>query len=143
MELADGVRSVELAVLLLFIAEYPNLRFFFGIPAWVLGAVYVVTDILQISGSRANDQLVLYLVSLVIAAFAARAVGIAEQAGLTTWDAAGYMVLVFAISGVAASAVIVTSLPPPPAVSALGRLSRPGDRTRQGVCHNIAPRCKS
>jgi membrane associated rhomboid family serine protease len=70
-----GVRSVELAVLLLFIAEYPNLRFFFGIPAWVLGAVYVVTDVLQISGSRANDQLVLYLVSLVIAAFAARAVG--------------------------------------------------------------------
>ena len=70
-----GVRSIEIAVLLLFIAEYPNLRFFFGIPAWVLGAVYVVTDILQISGSRANDQLVLYIVSLVIAAFAARAVG--------------------------------------------------------------------
>lgn len=70
-----GVRSVELAVLLIFIAEYPDIRFFFGIPAWVLGAVYVVTDILQISGSRATDQLVLYLVSLVIAAFAARAVG--------------------------------------------------------------------
>lgn len=70
-----GVRSIELAVLLIFIAEYPNIRFFFGIPAWVLGAVYVVTDILQISGSRANDQLILYVVSLVIAAFAARAVG--------------------------------------------------------------------
>ncbi|MFP5487272.1 MAG: DUF6576 domain-containing protein [Acidimicrobiia bacterium] len=70
-----GVRSVELAILLIFIAEYPDIRFFFGIPAWVLGAVYVVTDILQISGGRATDQLVLYLVSLVIAAFAARAVG--------------------------------------------------------------------
>lgn len=70
-----GVRSVELAVLLIFVAEYPDIRFFFGIPAWVLGAVYVVTDILQISGSRATDQLILYLVSLVIAAFAARAVG--------------------------------------------------------------------
>jgi membrane associated rhomboid family serine protease len=70
-----GVRSIELAILLIFIAEYPNLRFFFGIPAWVLGLVYVVTDILQISGSRANDQLLFYLASLVIAALAARAVG--------------------------------------------------------------------
>jgi membrane associated rhomboid family serine protease len=70
-----GVRSVELAVLLIFIAEYPHVRFFFGIPAWVLGAVSVVTDILQISGARANDQLLFYLASLVIAALSARAVG--------------------------------------------------------------------
>jgi membrane associated rhomboid family serine protease len=70
-----GIRSVEIVILLLFIAEYPNIRFFFGIPAWVLGLVYVVTDILQITGSRANDQLLFYLSSLVIAAFAARAVG--------------------------------------------------------------------
>lgn len=70
-----GIRSIEIAVLLIFIAEYPNIRFFFGIPAWVLGAVYVVTDLLQISGGRATDQLILYVVSLIIAAFAARAVG--------------------------------------------------------------------
>lgn len=70
-----GVRSIELAVLLIFIAEYPTLRFFFGIPAWALGLVYVVTDVLQISGSRANRQLLFYLVSLAIAALAARAVG--------------------------------------------------------------------
>ena len=70
-----GVRSIELAVLLIFIAEYPHIRFFFGIPAWVLGLVYVVTDILQISGSGANDQLLFYLASLIIAALAARAVG--------------------------------------------------------------------
>jgi membrane associated rhomboid family serine protease len=70
-----GVRSIEIAILLIFIAEYPTIRFFFGIPAWVLGLVYVVTDILQISGSRANDQLLFYLASLVIAALAARAVG--------------------------------------------------------------------
>lgn len=70
-----GVRSVELAVLLIFIAEYPNLRFFFGIPAWVLGLVYVLTDVLQISADGTNDQLLFYLASLVIAALAARAVG--------------------------------------------------------------------
>lgn len=70
-----GIRSVEIAVLLIFIAEYPNIRFFFGIPAWVLGLVYVVTDILQISADGTGDQLLFYLTSLIIAALAARAVG--------------------------------------------------------------------
>lgn len=70
-----GIRSIEIAVLLIFIAEYPNIRFFFGIPAWALGAVYVVTDLLQISAEGSGDQLLFYLASLVIAALAARAVG--------------------------------------------------------------------
>lgn len=70
-----GVRSVEVAVLLIFIAEYPTIRFFFGIPAWVLGLVYVVTDLLQVSADGTGDQLLFYLTSLVIAALAARAVG--------------------------------------------------------------------
>lgn len=70
-----GIRSIEIAVLLIFIAEYPNIRFFFGIPAWVLGLVYVVTDVLQISADGTSDQLLFYLASLVIAALAARAVG--------------------------------------------------------------------
>jgi hypothetical protein len=70
-----GIRSIELAVLLIFVAEYPQVRFFFGIPAWVLGLVLVVTDILQLSGNRANRQLLFYLLSLVVAALGARAVG--------------------------------------------------------------------
>jgi membrane associated rhomboid family serine protease len=71
-----GIESVRLAVLLIFIAEFPQLRFFFGIPAWVLGIVVVLTDILQLSGDRANRQLLLYLLSLAVAALAARAVGL-------------------------------------------------------------------
>lgn len=70
-----GIRSIEIAILLIFIAEYPTIRFFFGIPAWVLGLVYVVTDVLQISADGTGDQLLFYLASLVIAALAARAVG--------------------------------------------------------------------
>ncbi len=70
-----GVRSVAIGLLLIYIAEYPHTPFFFGIPAWILGLVYVVTDILQISGARANRQLIFYLLSLVVAAVAARAVG--------------------------------------------------------------------
>ena len=49
-----GVHTVQLVVLLTYIAEYPNVRFFFGIPAWVLGAVYVAAEVLQLSGDRAG-----------------------------------------------------------------------------------------
>jgi hypothetical protein len=71
-----GARPIQIVVLLVFIAEYPNLRFFFGIPAWALGLVYVLTDILQLTGSRASDRLLFYLISLAIAAFAARSIGL-------------------------------------------------------------------
>jgi membrane associated rhomboid family serine protease len=71
-----GCRPVQIVVLLVFIAEYPNLRFFFGIPAWALGLVYVVTDILQMTGSRAGDRLLFYMISLAIAAVAARSIGL-------------------------------------------------------------------
>jgi membrane associated rhomboid family serine protease len=71
-----GVRPVQFAILLIFVAEYPHLRFFFGIPAWVLGVVLVAIDILQYIADDLNKELLLYLLSLVIAAFAARAVGL-------------------------------------------------------------------
>lgn len=71
-----GIRAVEFAVLLTFIAENPHLRFFFGIPAWVFGVVYVAADVLQLTGDRAGDQLALYLISLIVAALAARAIGL-------------------------------------------------------------------
>jgi hypothetical protein len=71
-----GVRPVQLVVLLVFVAEYPNVRFFFGIPAWVIGVIYVLTDILQITGARAGDRLLFYVISLAIAAIAARSIGL-------------------------------------------------------------------
>ena len=39
-----GVRSLAIGLLLIYIAEYPHTPFFFGIPAWILGIVYVATD---------------------------------------------------------------------------------------------------
>ena len=73
-----GVHTVQLVVLLTFIAEYPNLRFFFGIPAWVLGAVYVAAEILQLTGDRAVKHLLFFIVSLLVGALAARGVGMLE-----------------------------------------------------------------
>jgi hypothetical protein len=71
-----GCRPIQLVVLLVYIAEYPNVRFFFGIPAWALGLIYVATDILQLTGSRAGDRLLFYMISLAIAAVAARSIGL-------------------------------------------------------------------
>ena len=74
-----GVHTVQLVVLLTFIAQYPNVRFFFGIPAWVLGAVYVAAEVLQLSGDRAGRRLLFFVVSLLVGALAARAVGMLEE----------------------------------------------------------------
>jgi membrane associated rhomboid family serine protease len=73
-----GVHTVQLVVLLTFVAEFPNVRFFFGIPAWVLGAVYVVAEVLQLTGDRAGRHLLFFVVSLLVGALAARAVGMLE-----------------------------------------------------------------
>lgn len=73
-----GVHTLQLVVLLTFIAEYPNVRFFFGIPAWVLGAVYVAAEVLQLAGDRDGRRLLFFIVSLLVGALAARGVGMLE-----------------------------------------------------------------
>ena len=50
-----GLAPVELAVFLIFIAEYPYVRFFFGIPAWAIGAVIVGIQVLQYLGLGEED----------------------------------------------------------------------------------------
>jgi len=74
-----GIHTVQLVVLLTFIAEYPNVRFFFGIPSWVLGDVYVAAEFLQLLGDRAVRNLLFFVVSLFTGVFAARAFGMLEN----------------------------------------------------------------
>ena len=62
-----GLSPVELAVFLIFIAEYPFARFFFGIPAWAIGAVIVGIEVLQYLGNR-QEELILLLVTIAAAA---------------------------------------------------------------------------
>jgi membrane associated rhomboid family serine protease len=78
LDLPRPESTVQLVVLLTFIAEYPNVRFFFGIPAWVLGAVYVAAEFLQLLGDRAGRNLIFFVVSLLTAVFAGRAFGMLE-----------------------------------------------------------------
>lgn len=74
-----GIRSVEIAIFCVFAAEYPNVRFFFGVPAWVIAAVIVVIEILQLSGARDSERIILLLVSLATAAIAGRGYGLLAE----------------------------------------------------------------
>lgn len=70
---------VELAVFLVFIAEYPFARFFFGIPAWAIGAVIVGIQVLQYLGNRQEERILLLFVSIATAALTARSMGLVNS----------------------------------------------------------------
>lgn len=76
---AFGLRYVELGVLIAFVAQYPNVRFWPGIPGWVLGAVVVALDLLQALGNRNDFALVMLLCVIVIALVGMRSLGHAEE----------------------------------------------------------------
>ena len=71
-----GIRPVELCVFLLFVAEYPFVRFFFGIPGWVIGAVILGIEVLQLLGDRNEPGIVFLFVALAVAAITARSMGL-------------------------------------------------------------------
>jgi len=73
-----GLEYVELAVLLVFIAEFPHARFFFNIPGWVIGAVIVGLQVLVLVGNRDGTGLIFLVVLLATAALAARSFGLAS-----------------------------------------------------------------
>lgn len=54
-----GFRLIVTAAFIAYIAENPRRPFFFGIPAWILGAVYVGIDVLQFTSDRQSKLIVL------------------------------------------------------------------------------------
>jgi membrane associated rhomboid family serine protease len=74
-----GLRPVELAVFLVFVAEYPYARFFFGIPAWALGAVFVGIELLQLLADRNQEGILFLLATIATAAITARSMGLASS----------------------------------------------------------------
>lgn len=71
-----GIRPVQLCVFLLFVAEYPFARFFFGIPGWVIGAVILGIELLQLLGERNEQGIIFLFVTLAVAAITARTMGL-------------------------------------------------------------------
>jgi membrane associated rhomboid family serine protease len=80
LDIADySLAGVELAVFLVFIAEYPYARFFFGIPAWAIGAVIVGIQVLQYLGYRETERIFLLFLTIAVAALTARSMGLATN----------------------------------------------------------------
>ena len=71
-----GISIVQFAVLLVWIAEYPDRRFLFNIPAWVFGLVLVALQVLQAVAARDLGGLLSLLLGLALIAIAARRVGL-------------------------------------------------------------------
>jgi len=74
-----GLEYLELGVFVVFIAEHPTARFFFGIPGWVIGVVFIGLQFLQLIGNRNSAGLGFLVVLLLTAGLAARSFGLATQ----------------------------------------------------------------
>lgn len=75
---AYGLSIIGLGLLVVFALDNPGAMFFFGIPAWVIAAVYVGIDVLRLVGNRQWEQLVLELAVVAVALFSARQYGMVE-----------------------------------------------------------------
>jgi membrane associated rhomboid family serine protease len=75
----SGLNLLGLLLALVFIAEYPHIRFFFGIPGWVIGVVIVGIQVITLLGYREIVDLLTFLASLVIVAVMARSVGLLAE----------------------------------------------------------------
>lgn len=71
-----GIGLIETAVLLLWIAEYPNRPFFFGIPAWVFGAVILAMNLLGMLADRDFGGLGSLLVAISLTAIMGKRFGL-------------------------------------------------------------------
>ncbi len=71
-----GIGIVQFAVLLIWIAEYPDRRFLFNIPAWIFGLVLVALQVLQSVAARDFGGLLSLALGLVLIAIAARRAGL-------------------------------------------------------------------
>ena len=70
-----GIRTLEIAIFVVFVMENPKMPFFFGLPAWILAVVIVGIDILQLLGDRQSEVLVVYLACIITAVLTARSFG--------------------------------------------------------------------
>lgn len=77
--LVYGLRYVELGVLIAFATHYSNVRFWPGIPVWVLAWIIVGMSVLQAISYQRRYELVLTVTMAALAPLLLRALGHAEQ----------------------------------------------------------------
>ncbi len=74
-----GVDYISSALFFTFIAYLPGVRFFFGIPGWVFGAVFFVIEFLQLLEFRSIALLVLLVARVAFILLMAKVFGLAEE----------------------------------------------------------------
>lgn len=74
-----GIRLLELTLLVAFALEFPNLRFFFGIPSRIIALVVVGLEVINYLGNRDWKGLGVLLAILVAAMVLLRSLGLASD----------------------------------------------------------------
>lgn len=74
-----GLGTLELMILLIWIAERPHARFLFNIPAWLFGLVIVAVQLLQLTAYRSWVVLLHFVLSLGLAAIVAGRYGLLSE----------------------------------------------------------------
>jgi hypothetical protein len=74
-----GLGVIGISLLVVFALDNPGAMFFFGIPAWVLAAVYILIDVLRYLGDRVYERLTLELVMVAVALVVARQYGMVSN----------------------------------------------------------------
>ncbi|MXW42927.1 MAG: hypothetical protein F4X48_02930 [Acidimicrobiia bacterium] len=74
-----GLRMVEVGVLVAFVAHFSNVRFWPGIPGWVIVVVILGLDVLQAIARRDEYLLVVLICTVAVALLGIRSFGFATQ----------------------------------------------------------------
>jgi hypothetical protein len=77
--LDHGLNTVELVILLAWIAEWPQRRFMFNIPAWVFGSVILALSLIQYLQYGVWWMALYLVVGLVLSTIAARSLGMLSE----------------------------------------------------------------
>jgi membrane associated rhomboid family serine protease len=78
-----GIRFLEIGVFAAFAAEKPHVRFFFGIPGWVMAAIFIGLDALRFTGQRLFGYLLMLVLCVLTALIALRSLGLGSE--LPSW----------------------------------------------------------
>lgn len=77
--LLAGLGMLEMMVVLLWIAQWPDRMFMFNIPAWLFGVILVGIQLIQYLGYRSWVMLLVFVVGLAVNAFVARQFGLLDR----------------------------------------------------------------
>ena len=71
-----SIRSIEVALFVVFVLQNPRAQMFFGIPAWVLAAVLVGVEVLQYVSDRVPELIVLLFTTIAATVWSVRSFGL-------------------------------------------------------------------